>query len=94
MMKVGLKAKAKEFMLNQAINRMMDLASSGDPDRNLRRIINAAEKITTDPLWVDAINGFKYRLDINHPLMEIGHQPSADGNRPALYAGLQPERPA
>ena len=77
---MGLKAKAKEFMLNQAINRMMDLASSGDPDRNLRRIINVAEKITTDPLWVDAINGFKYRLDINHPLMEIARRFMRDFN--------------
>lgn len=77
---MGIKAKLKEFMIEQAINRMMDLASKGDPDTNLRRLIKISEKITTDPLWVDAINGFKYRLDINHPLMEIARRFMRDFN--------------
>jgi MoaA/NifB/PqqE/SkfB family radical SAM enzyme len=80
MITVGLKAKFKEFMINQTINRMMDLASSGDPDKNLRRLIKVSERITTDPLWVDAVNGFKYRLDINHPLMEIARRFMRDFN--------------
>lgn len=66
-----IKEKVREFLINQAINRMADLASKGDPDKNLKRIIKLGEKITTDPLWVDAIQGFKYRLEINHPLMAI-----------------------
>jgi len=71
---MGVKDKVRGFMLEQTINRMADLVSKGDPDKSLRRIIKLGEKITTDPLWVDAINGFKYRLEIDHPLMEIARR--------------------
>jgi MoaA/NifB/PqqE/SkfB family radical SAM enzyme len=69
--KSGLKAKIKEFMLERAVKGMVSLASTGDADKNVGRFIKIAEKITSDPLWVDAIQGFKYRWEINHPLMEI-----------------------
>jgi len=71
---MAVKEKVREFMINQAVNRMMDLACKGDPDKNLRRIVKLGEFITTDPLWVDAVAGFKYRLEINHPLMEIARR--------------------
>lgn len=71
---MALNEKIRNFMLEQTVNRMADLACKGDPDKSLRRIIKLGEKITSDPLWVDAINGFKYRLDINHPLMEIARR--------------------
>ncbi|UCH77718.1 MAG: radical SAM protein [Candidatus Coatesbacteria bacterium] len=71
---MGVREKVREFMLEQSINRMADLACKGDPDKSLRRIIKLGEKITTDPLWVDAISGFKHRLEINHPLMAIARR--------------------
>jgi MoaA/NifB/PqqE/SkfB family radical SAM enzyme len=75
-----LKEKARGFMLEFATNRMAELVSRGDPDKNLRRIVKWGERITSDPLWVDAINGFKYRLDINHPLVEIARRFLKDFN--------------
>lgn len=70
---MGIKDKIKEMAVDQAIDQMCALAESGN-DEDLIKIVEIAARITNNPLWSSAVEGFHHRLEINHPQMHMARK--------------------
>jgi MoaA/NifB/PqqE/SkfB family radical SAM enzyme len=64
------KKNSKKKVIEKAIDMMCDLAEAGTDD-DLAGIVRLGDDITSSPLWKKAINGFKERLDKDHPQMHM-----------------------